>query len=211
LNQNHFIGVHGSLDYGYRTLLDKNNEYQNLKASRDFFEYPSLGYTLGGSYNYIINKLALIVDAQFSVRGYDENNTGQPQNSTFIPVDYQSFHYYRFIDLGIGLNAYLSKEKLRLFTHVGTKGNIFISGEVRQFNFLNDGSVQETTIDLDANNFNFLSLQINAGIGLEYTQREGLIFRFTPLFNYGLSPISSQLLKEHLFSGSARLTALIQL
>lgn len=209
--QQHFIGLQGSLDYGYRSLKDLDGEYLQIKTSRDFFEYPSLGYTIGGNYNYKKNKISFFTDIQFSVRGYDENNTGQPQNSTFIPVDYQTFHYFRFIDLGLGLNIHLTHGKLQLFSQFGAKGNLFLSGEKRRFDFLSDGNIQESTTELDSKNFNLISFQVNGGLGLEYTHRDGLIFRFIPVFNYGLSPISSQPLQERLFSASAKLTALYEL
>jgi len=208
--QNQLIGIHGSLDYGYRNLTTNDESLLNIKEERDFLEYPSLGFTLGGNYSYRKNKTALLLEAQYSVRGYDENNTGQPQNSTFIPVDYQTFYYYRFIDAGIAVNQYLSDQKLSIFLTLGLRGSYFLSGEERRVDYF-DGTLQQNFNPMKEEEFISYSFKLFGGLGFGYQHTDELIFRFSPIFKYGLSSITNSSMNERLYSGSIQITAMYKL
>jgi hypothetical protein len=203
-SQYHAIGIHGSLDYGYRSLASNSTTKEVELAERNFLEYPSLGVTVGLNYAYRQKQIAFLFEGQYSIRGYDENNTGQPQNSTFIQPDYQIFYYYRFIDAGFNFAYYLNENKLQLFLTAGMRLNHLLSGEERRVDFFQDGTMQSATIAKTDEALKTITTQLTAGIGLHYQHTESICYQVIPSFNYGLQSITTPPINERLFSGSLR-------
>lgn len=204
LSQYHAIGIHGSLDYGYRSLSTNSATEEANLAERNFLEYPSLGVTMGLNYAYRQQQMAFLFEGQYSIRGYDENNTGQPQNSTFIQPDYQIFYYYRFIDAGLNFAYYLTENKLQLFLTAGMRLNYLLSGEERRVDFFQDGTMQTATMAMTDEALNTITAQLTAGIGFHYQHTERISYQLIPAFNYGLQTITPPPISECLFSGSLR-------
>lgn len=210
-SQDQFIGLQGSLDYGYRKLSTKESLENQLILERDFYEYPSLGFTLGGNYGFRRKNSVLTFEGKYSVRGYDANDTGEPQNSTFIQPEYQEFYYYRFIDLGISVNHYLNTNKLSPFITYGIMGNYFLTGELRRVDFFSDGTIQESFTSIENQTISKLTFQVLAGIGVEYHHSEQVFFRFAPVFNFSLTPLFNSNIMERLYSGSAMISAIYRI
>ena len=207
-NVNHSIGGHFSLDYGYRTLVQKDASVDELTTVRNSFEQPAIGYSFGINYFLILSKEVKIeIGSHYSIKGYNSNQISKYPTDNFFGAKAKYFYYYDYVDIPILLNYTFTHNKLKLFGSTGLGTSLFLKAQSREVLFNNDESIMrdETTLRGKAN-YNKVILSGLINFGVDYQYKESIIIRVSPGFSYSFNSFTNnENFNEFLYSARVNL------
>jgi opacity protein-like surface antigen len=177
------IGIIGSADYCYRSLkADAASKW--ISDMRDTLEIPKLGYTLGISCLYEINKnIKIDVALLYSESGektkkylLDNNNDIRlPSNNTFI------------------------YKKLKLYATAGVSANVFLSKKTTSILEYSNFDTEKSK-SVSSTGFSKINFAVLAGAGFNYSVSNKLDIKVEPIYRRSITSIINAPIKEYLYS-----------
>jgi opacity protein-like surface antigen len=194
------IGIIGSADYCYRSLkADAASKW--ISDMRDTLEIPKLGYTLGISCLYEINKnIKIDVALLYSESGektkkylLDNNNDIRlPSNNTFI-------YKYRYLDIPLKVNYYFLNKKLKLYATAGVSANVFLSKKTTSILEYSNFDTEKSK-SVSSTGFSKINFAVLAGAGFNYSVSNKLDIKVEPIYRRSITSIINAPIKEYLYS-----------
>ena len=200
-----FIGAFVSPDFSYRLLLNNTGTAETVANSRDSYEIPKFGYTLGVNALYQFNsRIALTIGIEYSNKGQrtkdlDLNfgNQIDPRRGTISPWAVEQptkirYNYnVKYIDIPLRIDIYLSRKKIAPFISTGISTNIYLGEKVTSINTYADGHKRKEGY-LSNSIYNVINPQLQIGAGIDIVIKKSRL-RIFPIYRISLSKVHTGL------------------
>ena len=190
--KNH-IGFSLSPDYCFRKLTT-NASTEWIKESVDTLEVGKLGYTMGITYQYSLNKkIGFVSGILLSNKGEKTKKQYTSQPTVF---NYNSQYYYLDIPLAAKYNFF--RKKISLFASLGISCNIFLNHRTSQITgYKND---DKKINSYSKTNISPINIAMIGSFGLECPLTKKWNFRLEPEYRRSLTSIANTPIKKYLYS-----------
>lgn len=200
------LGLSFSPDYSYRTLnAEANSDDQSIVDFRNRYESPKMGFTTGVRAVYRLNK-------SWSIEmGLLYSNKGEKQvNRYYVSIDPRKgfitdqdvtakfYNHYKYLDIPVKANYYITAKRLKLFVSSGLSANVFLRYNAVSHIERADGSEENdksTEMKLSALNFSAM-----IGFGAEYQIKDRIHVRLEPEFRHAITSIIDRPIKQYPYS-----------
>ena len=208
-----FIGGFASPDISYRLFLNNTGNDAIIANSRDSYEIPKFGYSLGVCALYQINtRIALTIGVEYSNKGQKTKNldlnfadqidprrgNGNPPFVTEQPTKLYFNYNVKYIDIPLRVDIYLSKKKIAPFITTGISTNIYLGEKITSMNTYEDGHTKKqgyasTTL------YNAVNPQFQIGAGLDIAMKKSKL-RIFPIYRISLTKVHSGSVNQYFYS-----------
>ena len=189
----HHVGFSLSPDYCFRKV--KSNAENNwIKEAFDTLEVGKLGYTIGITYQYSLNKkIGFVSGIMLSNKG---EKTRKQYTSSPTPFNYNSQYYY--IDIPLLFKYNFLCKKIKLFASAGFSCNVFLVHKTSQITGYKNDDVKINSYSKTG--LSPINFAIIGSVGLECPLTNKWSFRLEPTYRRSVSSISKAPIKKYLYS-----------
>lgn len=176
------IGGFLSPDLSYSTIPRNNDGLPAIKNFQSDYDIPKFSITVGFEGIYQINQnLSLSLGLQYSGKGGKTRDIEyEPSAAGTDPVSMYYVYDYRYIDVPLRLDVYLSKKKVAPFITAGASANVLIGQHTNVFGIDKNDEPMEYT-NTSTSGFSAFTPQLQAGAGIDIALKYSRI-RIFPVY-----------------------------
>lgn len=189
----HYLGFSLSPDFCFRKIKS-NSENKWIKDNVDSLEVGKLGYTLGFTYQYVLNKkIDLVSGLLFSNKG---EKTKKQYTSKPSQFNYNTQFYY--LDIPVLFKYNFFNKKVKFFASAGVSCNIFLTRRTTQITgYTND---DKKVNYYSKTGISPVNIALIGSIGLECPLTKKWNFKLEPIYRRSMSSIANTPIKKYLYS-----------
>jgi hypothetical protein len=182
-----YAGGFISPDLSWSIIPRTNSGFPVIKEYNPSYDLPKFSVTVGVEGMYQINQhLALTLGVQYSGKGGKTDEIlYEPNAVAGEPVSMYYVYDYRYIDIPLRLDVYLTRGKVSPFITAGISTNIFINQRTNVFGIDANNNDVEMSYS-NTSGFAAICPQLQAGMGLDIAIRNSRL-RFFPIYRLALS------------------------
>lgn len=219
-----YIGGFASPDISYRLLLNNTGiNASTVSNSRDSYEIPKFGYTLGVNAFYQLNsRIALTIGIEYSSKGERTKNLDlnfgnqiDPRRGFTTPwaveqpTSIRFNHNVKYIDIPLRVEIYLSKKKIAPFISTGISTNIYLGEKITSINTYADGHKTKEG-NSSTSPYNIVNPQFQIGAGLDIAMKKTRL-RIFPIYRISLSQVHIGSVNQYFYSCGLGLNYIFEL
>ena len=195
---NFHIGGFLSPDLSYSTIPRSNDGMPAIKNYQPDYDIPKFSITVGFEGLYQINQnLSLSLGIQYSGKGGKTRDMEyEPSATGTDPVSMYYVYDYRYIDVPLRLDVYLSRKKVAPFITAGASANVLVAQHTNVFGIDQNDEPMENT-NTSTSGFSVFTPQFQAGAGIDIALKYSRI-RLFPV--YRLSVTDTRLAGTYAYS-----------
>lgn len=181
-----YLGGFISPDLSYSIIPRNNNGTPLIKNYQASYDIPKFSVTVGFEGLYQINRhLSLTLGLQYSGKGGKTEEIEYTPLATDDPVSMYYVYDYRYIDIPLRLDVYLSRGKVAPFITAGVSTNVFINQHTTVFGIDQNDQAMENTYS-SRSGFSAVTPQLQAGAGIDIALKYSRL-RIFPIYRLALT------------------------
>ncbi len=191
------VGVNTSVDYCYRTLLDKSgvSKWQETIAKMNTDEHGAAGYSIGLNTSKVLrnNSFRFNIGINYTFHAYRGSS-----DFDFLMLDSTRKYtselvktQFGYLKVPIKVDIFVYRNpKWKLFIPIGFCPSFLIDASVDETYHYPDGSQSNTLTKLGALNYNITNASLSAGLGVDFSLSKYFLVWLQPHFEYYLLNIT---------------------